>query len=159
MTHALSAGVPAIPRGTWRDHPNFQTQTLLLGSHRNFRRVSQWLIERAEQGEASSLRWPFDRWKGAMHGHEHYEESKLYPFLARRFGIDLSVMQQGHEALQHAEEQVFAAFDSGHVAIEALRLHHDILIAHLELEEDHVIPCLLSLTAEEFEAYSRARVT
>lgn len=156
MTHAQSTGVPTIARHAWRDHPNFHTQTLLLGSHRSFRRVSQWLIERAESGETGALRWPFDRWKGAMHGHEHYEESKLYPFLARRFGVDLGAMQAGHAALQDAEDQVFTAFDTGVGAVEALRRHHDVLLAHLELEEDCVIPCLLALTAAEFEAYSRS---
>lgn len=155
MTHSPSAGVPTIARNTWRDHPNFKSQALLLRSHRSFRRMSLWLLERAESGETTQLRMPFRHWKAAMHGHEHYEESKLYPFLERRFGVDLSAMLDGHEALHRCEERVYVAFAEGSGIVEALRAHHEALLPHLELEEDVVIPCLLTLTAEEFEDYSR----
>ena len=154
MTHRPILGVPTIARHTWREHPNFKTQALLLRSHRSFRRVSEWLLERAESGETAQLRMPFRHWKGAMHGHEHYEESKLYPFLERRFGVDLSELQAGHEELQRCEELVYAAFTEGTGLTEALREHHNALLPHLEFEEDVVIPCVLSLTAEEFEDYS-----
>lgn len=154
MTLHTVAGVPSIARSVWHDHPKFPTQTLLLGSHRNFRRVSAHLVERAAAGENLALRGLFTAWKAAMHSHERYEEGKLYPYLAHRFGIDLGVLEAGHEALAEAEDAVFEAF-GGQGLAEAMRHHDAVLLPHLELEEDVVIPCLLSLSAQDFAAYSR----
>ena len=138
--------VRALPRSTWDAHPNFPTQTLLLASHANFRRVSAHLIEHPEH----SL---YRRWIRAMRSHEHYEERKLYPFLERRWGVSFADAIEGHEALHRLEGDVLAAFASGRGASEAMREHDEVLRAHLDLEEDLVIPMLLELRPEEFRRY------
>ena len=43
----------------------------------------------------------------------------------------------------------------GHVLVAALRNHDDVLGAHLDLEEELVIPCLLALTPDELDDYCR----
>ena len=163
----LAAGTPAaqealaLARDQWRTHPHFAQQALLLGSHRNFRRIGAQLISWAEEGVSErSIRHVFDGWKQAMHSHERYEEYKLYPFLEERWGLSCTAAIAGHEQLHAAEASVRAASNGDGAAsaalAQALRDHHTILLAHLDLEEALVIPALLALTPEEFTAYYRA---
>lgn len=154
-------GPPAVPRTAWAEHPRFPTQTLLLGSHANFRRISRVLLARAEAGrDSQAIRWVFRQWKAAMHSHEHYEERKLYPYLAHRWGLSFDAARAGHDALREAEEAVLEACAEPGPATpalaEALRVHDAVLDRHLELEEDLVIPALLGLAPEEFERYTRS---
>jgi hypothetical protein len=148
---------PNIPRADWTNHPRFATQALLLGSHANFRRISHHLVTRAEAGESTARdRTLFEMWKRAMGGHEAYEERKLYPFLARRWGISCATAEAGHTLLGVLDTAVRSAFSSGAGVAKALRAHHDTLMAHLDYEEALVIPLLLALEPAEFAAYSRA---
>lgn len=146
-------------RREWISHPNFPQQTLLLGSHDNFRRISRRLIGimTAEGGpsddERRAVAGTFRYWIRAMrYGHEAYEERKLYPFLAERFGVDFGALTEGHEALHEHHDAVFHALSSGDDAAigAALEAHDAVLVDHLALEEDQVIPLLLSLSREEF---------
>lgn len=91
-----------------------------------------------------------------MGGHEAYEERKLYPFLARRWGISCATAEAGHTLLGVLDTAVRSAFSSGAGVAKALRAHHDTLMAHLDYEEALVIPLLLALEPAEFAAYSRA---
>ena len=163
----LVAGTPvatealALPRSQWNSHPRYGSQTLLLSSHANFRRLGSTLIDWADEGVSErSIRHLFDGWKQAMHSHERYEEYKLYPFLEERWGLSCTAAIAGHEQLHAAEASVRAASNGDGAAsaalAQALRDHHTILLAHLDLEEALVIPALLALTPEEFTAYYRA---
>ena len=147
----------AIPRHAWVSHPNFPSQVLLLGSHENFRRISRHLIERAEAGDdlyyVGAL---YRRWIAAMRSHEHYEEEKLYPFLAQRWGVSFSDAQAGHEALHQRDRAVqwalVGADKDAAPLVAALQAHDKTLVAHLEVEEDLVIPALLQLDHAEFRS-------
>ena len=158
---AAPASVPLCPRESWAEHRNFPDHVLLLGSHENFRRISAHLVEHVEHdpGWAESL---YRRWKAAMGSHEAYEERKLYPFLASRWDVSCEKAERGHHVLHEHDAKVRAAFhkargdrsEANLAAIkEALRGHDEALREHLVLEEDLVIPLLLELSREEFEAY------
>jgi hypothetical protein len=153
----------ALAPERWSAHPGFPQQTLLLGSHRNFRRISAVLNERAEQGfDTGGLRRLFWSWKSAMRGHEHYEEGKLYPYLERRWGLSFDDAVAGHRALSNAEMEVFAELQApgpaGPTLVAVLAAHHELLIEHLALEEARVIPALLALTPAEFEDYTMSDI-
>jgi hemerythrin superfamily protein len=159
VPHALAAReiLPShlhIQRSEWRTHAHYPRQTLLLRSHDGFRSTSQALMEACLRGvQAARIRAYFGAWKGAMHSHEGYEEHKLYPFLEARWGVSMDLARQGHEALSSCEDAVFSAEEGS--LLEALREHDRVLGDHLELEEDLVIPALLQLEPEEFDALTR----
>ncbi len=144
-----------IKREHWEDHEHYPAHVLLLGSHENFRAVSSLLVDRARRsGYTPGIESLYRRWKSAMRGHEYYEENKLYPYLAKRWGVSFHDAEAGHEALRTRDREVLASFldDSSSTAlVDALVRHHDVLIEHLRYEEDLVIPLLLELSSEEFE--------
>jgi hypothetical protein len=169
ISHQVRPQVPQIPRAQWPTHPRFGTQVLLLRSHEGFRRISAHLLRAAplvdpldplplDPGERTQLARAFVGWISAMRSHEAYEEHKLYPFLRARFSIDFAAARAGHAALHEVQVRVRAAFlDADTQAgrdelLSALRAHDSALRGHLELEEDLVIPALLSLRPAEFEA-------
>ena len=151
------------PPAEWAAHPHFPSQALLLGSHRNFRRVSAALIQMAAEQEPGwraacmSLFW---RWQAAMGGHEGYEEGKLYPYLALRFGVDLTGLEAGHEGLHTLADAVYVALADGSDAAVGLAFadYDAALQAHLQEEEGIVIPLLLAMSPEEFLWYSEGRI-
>ncbi len=152
---------PALTRVDWLVHPRFPDQTLLLRSHQGFREISRALTERAAAlppGAAegvASVGWQFEGWTRAMRSHEHYEEHKLYPYLARRYETTMECLVSQHGALHRAADQVRAAVsarDPGGLA-GALDEHRRVLVAHLAEEEEVVIPMLLELAPKEFAAY------
>ena len=169
--NAPGLAVPKIPREEWTSHPRFRTQALLLGSHSNFRRLSRYLIEKASIEEFVGLHSLFDRWIAAMRSHEAYEERKLYPYLEYRWGVSLSEARDGHDALHSRADEVVEAFRSlsrpagsrastelpeDNLVLSALEAHDEALDAHLDVEEDAVIPLLLALPPEEFDRYYRS---
>jgi hypothetical protein len=142
----------ALPRSAWDAHPHFPAQTLLLRSHQSFRSESRRLIARADSGAGRSAVLPsFSWWKSAMRSHEHYEESKLYPYLTHRWGLDCGPLTTGHHALATADAAVRAS--DGPDLVLALEAHHEVLMEHLDAEERLVIPALLALTPSEFAEY------
>jgi len=153
--------LPQIPRHQWTAHPRFESQALLLGSHENFRAISEHLIAAAEAGESDvaigSLYW---RWIAGMRSHEAYEEHKLYRYLAHRWGADFSVAEAGHVRLHACDRAVRAALvDPQSAALaSALREHDAVLREHLEHEEDLVLPLLLELSPGEFDRFSRSPI-
>ncbi len=154
--------VLSLARDRWSAHPHWPHQTLLLGSHDMFRKTSLSLVARAESGaDAEPVHWVFRAWKGVMHSHERYEEYKLYPYLTRRWGLAMSAAEDGHAALGAAEAEVFALRASGPSTLalaDALRHHDDVLVDHLALEEELVIPALLALEPAEFETLLRTDI-
>jgi len=95
-----------------------------------------------------------------MKSHEGYEEGKLYPYLHARFGVRMQVLVEQHEDLGVAEERVRAAYRNGNSleAAHAFKKHDEILVPHLALEEQMVIPLLLDMSAEEFDRYSQSSI-
>lgn len=165
MQTAVDRSVLSLPREQWADHPRYPQQVLLLGSHRQFRHLSRVLTQRAENGgDTTAIRWLFEQWKQMMtHGHERYEEHKLYPYLEARWGISCSDLREGHADLHACDAAVREALaasgsDASPALAEALRAHDAVLNAHLDLEEAVVIPALLALAPEEFETYSRSDI-
>jgi hypothetical protein len=158
-----SVVAPGLDRAQWQSHPHFPGQTLLLGSHDNFRRVSSYLVEVAAAGEAArSIGGTYRRWIAAMRAHEAYEEGKLYPFLERRWGASFAAAERGHRALHDAHDQVMSALAAGDPSFDtladgtlhrALERHDRVLRDHLSLEEALVIPLLLALSPDEFSEY------
>ena len=146
---------PKIPRAEWSQHPRFATQALLLGAHANFRRISAHLVSQAQvAAPLAPIADLFVRWKQAMGGHEAYEERKLYPYLARRWGVSFATAEAGHAVLGVLDSGVRSRLSSGRGLAEALLKHHEALLAHLDYEEELVIPLLLGLTPAEFSQYS-----
>ena len=148
----------SLPREDWPGHPHFPHQTLLLHSHESFRRTGALLLRRARDGgDAPGIGKVFRAWKSAMRSHEAYEEFKLYPYLERRWGLSMHAAERGHRALGDADAAVREALASGPASpalCDALDRHQEVLLAHLELEEQLVIPALLALTPDEFEQYT-----
>ena len=144
-----------LPRADWAHHPRFPHQTLLLGGHAGFRRTSRSLVDSSSAGRSPrGLLWVFRTWKAAMHSHERYEETKLYPYLEARWGLSMEPARSGHDVLARCERDVLAAAAAGGDRFEAtLRAHDEVLCAHLDLEEQLVIPALLALEPEEFDDY------
>lgn len=172
--------VPALAREHWPAHPRFPAQTLLLDAHESFRKRAVWIRERVEAiaplglAPPASLdrrqRWrlrmadDFAWWMKGMRGHERYEERRLYPFLARRYGVSFAALEQAHRMLHENERAVldsFAALTPGagdeparHAELlAALRGYEDALRAHLATEEESIIPMLLALEPSEFDAF------
>ncbi len=163
-TPSITNGLPQLPREEWATHPHFPAHVLLLGSHENFRDINAHLVTECERGAPlPMLEFHYRRWIAAMRSHEAYEERKLYPFLARRFGVSsesgpIAESERGHVALHAAHDEVVAAFSSGARprVLTALRSHAAVLNAHLEQEEEMVIPALLALSPQEFREYYNA---
>jgi len=156
----------AVPRERWAEHPRYPSQTLLLGSHRNFREISRALVAaslsdtppRSPASAASALdvrQRLFDQWQSAMRSHEAYEEHKLYPFLRHRFGVETGSLEAGHQTLHVIAGELRGASREGDDARWSARIRrYDVLLhEHLRDEEDLVIPCLLALEPREFVAY------
>ena len=145
-----------LPRSEWDAHPHYPRQTLLLGAHEGFRRLSRGLVDRAASGgDIRNIGWVFEYWKAGMSGHEAYEEGKLYPYLEARWDVSCEPLREGHEALADVDHQVRAAITARDrdALCEALEAHDRVLDAHLEAEEALVIPALLALEPSEFDVY------
>ncbi|MEL6181828.1 MAG: hypothetical protein AAFS10_22905 [Myxococcota bacterium] len=189
-----SCALPDLPRASWTTHPNYPTQALLLNGHAHFRTISRALRERADtvaqqlaDGSATSPSAlaerltaslvAFHQWTRMMRSHEHYEEHKLYPYLAHRYGLSTAQMEGEHASLHQTGDAVSTAFleaivglsgsdttsvHAAHEAVErlqeALRAHDMNLLEHLEHEEDTVIPLLLHLPREEFRRYYEGHI-
>ncbi len=154
-----------LDRNEWPKHPRYPSQVLLIGSHVNFRRISKFLVDmaRSELEAATakdvvrqSMSSLFERWQAAMAGgHEPYEEYKLYPYLEARFSVSLASLRRGHEGLDEHRALVREAFASGDDELirTTVEQFDEELVCHLDEEEEMVIPLLLELSPEEFEAY------
>ncbi len=171
MTDPIPQSDNERPRAEWLSHPNYPDQVLLLGSHTNFRRISQQLVDQpaAPTGLLAQFH-QFKQWKDAMAAHEHYEEHKLYRYLARRFDISTERLSAGHRELRHADDAVRSAFQEAIDAdiedkevacktlLAALRKHHEALLKHLTDEEDVIIPLMLDLPAPEFQEFKSTSI-
>ena len=155
-------------RASWKDHPNYRTQGLLLGAHENFRRISRHLVDEAassfdrdpDAAPRPDLLDLFTRWNSAMRNHEAYEERKLYPYLHAKHGVDCSELEAQHARLGTAENDLHVAYDDNdrRQVADVLRLHDSILVPHLAQEEDMVIPWLLGMSPDDFRSYYHSSI-
>ena len=172
----------ALPhRQSWFAHERFPRQALLLESHDSFLAATEQFLERVKRVEsgqglktrqllrfAGRLEEEFRNLQWSMGCHERYEESKLYPFLTRRFGADCTALAAGHSHLhqlgagcEQSLAQAAADLRDGGTqnfagAQERVRSYHAALAQHLADEESLVIPLLLSLSPADFAEYSGA---
>jgi hypothetical protein len=165
MQTVVDHSVLSLPREQWLEHPHYPQQALLLGSHRHFRRLSRILAQRAENGgDTTAIRRLFVQWKHMMtHGHERYEEHKLYPYLEARWEISCGALREEHADLHACDAAVREALDSSDseaspALAEALWAHDAVLNEHLDREEEIVVPALLALSPGEFETYSHSDI-
>jgi len=153
----------------------------LLESHDGFIAAVDQFLERISQVEtglqlnarqvqrfAGRLAKEFRELQWGMGCHERYEESKLYPFLAQRFGAVCEPLAEQHESLHAlgAECETLLAAAAAELAtgspldlVAAKNLVDDyrqLLTNHLRQEEEIVIPLLLSMSPREFQCYSVA---
>ncbi|KAJ3176562.1 hypothetical protein HK101_010403 [Irineochytrium annulatum] len=170
-----------LPRSSWPSHPRYPSNVLLLRGHASFRATSKeiWTglmtmdhvtFKSRETGLGPRVyRRMFESWHANMGGHERYEETKLYPYLCRRFGVDTEWLRREHEELHAARDAVLVAFKQyenlevtplantaekmGGNLFEAMDAYDKLLTVHLMEEEELVIPLLLALSTEEFEFY------
>jgi iron-sulfur cluster repair protein YtfE (RIC family) len=158
----LSVARPLFSREAWTLHPHYPDHVLLVGSHQNFKRISTILVERASTLTApAEAQWRdetkrlFQWWQSGMRSHEHYEETKLYPYLEARYCMSLGPLVSDHGELDDGRSAVTNALtEPAHLPIQdALRSFHEVLVGHLQHEEDLVMPMLLELNRTEFQRF------
>ncbi|KAI9342641.1 hypothetical protein BDR26DRAFT_894633 [Obelidium mucronatum] len=192
-THrALIAALPKhlqIPRELWASHKNYTNNILLIQGHKRFRKASADILEgirsldhdsfKTQSGDSPrSLLSHFRSWHTSMGSHEAYEESKLYPFLCRRWDVDTRYLKQEHQEMHEKRDLVLAAFHrylnfenspqqygsdsliaAGTLLESAMADYDSFLRLHLAEEEEFVVPMLLELSREEFQEYYDTRAT
>lgn len=141
-------------RTTWRKHPNAPgPASMLLYIHDHFRTASARLRSQAAKGAGVSvLARDFAPLAEVLHHHHHAEEMMLFPAIARATGVAPARLVEDHAELMRAIDEVTASFtDSGaRTRIEAAAATFDeILRAHLDREEELVVPVLLAMTPGE----------
>ncbi|KAI8619373.1 hypothetical protein BC830DRAFT_1104644 [Chytriomyces sp. MP71] len=129
----------------------------------------------ADGQSAKDLMAAFTRWHGAMRMHEHYEESKLYPFLSRRWKVNPTYLSSEHDEMHEKRDAVLASFNEylilaassrrsleqvktvGNELVARMKTYDSLLRMHLNEEEEFVIPMLLELSRQEFDEYYDTR--
>jgi iron-sulfur cluster repair protein YtfE (RIC family) len=137
----------------WREHPNADGPALMLLSiHDQFRAASTHLVRLvAEDQSPAVFRRVFSRLAHVLHAHHHAEEAMVFPLIRRRTGVAPEQLQADHDELTAAIEAVetsLGAQDSARVG-EAIKRFDEILVAHLDREEELVIPVFLQLQPHE----------
>ncbi len=135
---------------TWRAHPNAMgPASILLGIHARFREASADLVEQRDPTVIARAFLPLAR---TLHHHHHAEEAMLFPLVEKRTRIAPEQLQADHDELTEAIDAVEAGLRAP-LAIDALvplvQRFHEVLVAHLDREEELVVPVLLELTPEQ----------
>ena len=137
----------------WREHPNAAGPALMLLSiHDQFRAASNHLVHLVADDQGLAAIWRvFSRLAQVLHNHHHAEEAMVFPLIRRRTGVAPEQLQADHDELTAAIEAVetsLGAEGSARVG-EAITRFHEILVAHLDREEELVIPVFLQLQPHE----------
>ncbi|KAJ3244785.1 hypothetical protein HDU78_010472 [Chytriomyces hyalinus] len=159
-----------------RSHDTFRnhSKTVLNG----IRNLNHAAFQTASGASPKVLRDQFLKWHNNMGNHERYEESKLYPFLARRWAIDTLYLTKEHGEMHQKRDQVLALFSkylnfennpSQHgkptvtAAAKELELameDYDTYVRiHLQEEEEFVVPMVLELEPEEYVEFGELGLT
>jgi hemerythrin-like domain-containing protein len=141
-------------RATWREHPNVGgPASMLLYIHDQFRAASERLRSLVAAGaEAATLARHFRPLAEVLHHHHHAEEVMLFPAVLRSTGVAPQRLVEDHVELTRAIEALEASLTNTtpRGAIEsAVATFDDVLVAHLEREEQLVVPVLLAMTPAE----------
>lgn len=128
----------------WRTHPNANgPAAMLLAIHDQFRAAANRLLELREVRSIARVFIPL---ANTLHHHHHAEEEMLFPLVERRTGVAPSRLQSDHDDMTAAigdVEDTLAA--GGEPLVAAVIRFHDILMPHLDREEELVVPLLLEL--------------
>jgi hemerythrin-like domain-containing protein len=109
------------------------------------------LVLIGEPGDLGWLRRAFVPLAQTLHHHHHAEEVMLFQLVHERTGDAPTELVDDHGALTRAIAAVADTLARGErvEARAAIVTFDEILVAHLDREEELVIPILLGMTAEE----------
>ncbi len=150
----VSATLPDHSRAVWRFHDNFNALLdFWLRRHGNFRLLLSDLLRSVEefgadgpdQGEEEQLMEMWSLFRGQLDQHQQVEDGVYFPVITSmnpHFTSAFELLSQDHEAIEDCLDAVENA-DDGAGMMEALHLLSDKILAHLEAEEDLIMPLVL----------------
>jgi DUF438 domain-containing protein len=128
---------------------------MMLAIHDQFRATSHHLVHLvAREHGLATIERVFSQLAHVLHHHHHAEEAMVFPLVRRRTGIAPDQLQADHDEMTtsiEAVERALGARDAARVA-EAITRFHEILVTHLDREEELVIPIFLQLQPQELWA-------
>ncbi len=141
-------------RAAWRENPNVAgPASMLLYIHDHFRAAGSRLRSLVTAGaDFATVAREFRPLAEVLHLHHHAEEATLFPAVLRATGVAPEQLVLDHAELTRAIAAVEASLTStaSPAAIaEAVTTFDDVLTAHLEREEQLVVPVLLAMTPAE----------
>jgi DUF438 domain-containing protein len=149
--------MPSTDRtAAWRAHPNADgPAAMMLAIHDQFRATSHHLVQLAAQGPAfAAIARVFMPLAQVLHHHHHAEEAMVFPFVHRQTGTAPAQLQTDHDEMTAAIDAVAASLrEREHTRLaEAITRLHEILMTHLDREEELVIPVFLDVRPHELWA-------
>lgn len=150
----VSADLPDHRRSVWRFHDNFNALLdFWLRRHGNFRlllsdllrSVDEFGADGPDQGEEDQLMEMWSLFRGQLDQHQQVEDEVYFPVITAMnpdFASAFDLLAQDHGAIEECLDAVENA-DDGAGMMEALHLLNDKILAHLEAEEDLIMPLVL----------------
>ena len=150
----VSADLPDHRRSVWRFHDNFNALLdFWLRRHGNFRlllsellrSVDEFGADGPDQGEEDQLMEMWSLFRGQLDQHQQVEDEVYFPVITAMnpdFAPAFDLLAQDHGAIEECLDAVENA-DDGAGMMEALHLLNDKILAHLEAEEDLIMPLVL----------------
>lgn len=128
---------------------------MMLAIHDQFRAISDHLVELvARRVPVAAISRVFRPLAQVLHHHHHAEEAMVFPFVHRQTGTAPEHLQTDHDEMATAIDAVEASLvegDPDRIA-HAITHLHGILVTHLDLEEELVIPVFLQTPPHELWA-------
>lgn len=123
---------------------------MMLAIHDQFRAASHHLVQLVARGAGVvAIGRVFSQLAQVLHHHHHAEEAMVFPLVQRRTGLAPERLQTDHDEMTAAISAVETALDAGANVAEAITTFHEILIPHLDREEELVIPIFLQVPPQE----------
>jgi hemerythrin-like domain-containing protein len=126
---------------------------MMLSSHDQFRTASKRLRSLVAAGtDAADLARMFRPFAEVLHHHHHGEELMVFPAVLRATGVAPERLVADHVELMRAIDDVaksFAAPTTAERMAAAVTTFDEVLCAHLDREEELVVPVLLAMTPAE----------
>jgi hypothetical protein len=142
-------------RAKWLAHPHAAGPAgTLLSIHDQFHAAAERLAFLLAREIGPDLGWvarAFRPLAQTLHHHHHAEEAMLFPLIERRTDVAPARLVSDHEELTRAideVEQSLAGTDKAR-ATAAVATFAEVLVTHLDREEELVIPVLLSMPPAE----------
>ncbi|KAI8619372.1 hypothetical protein BC830DRAFT_1104640 [Chytriomyces sp. MP71] len=163
--------------GSWmRSHDTFRRHA--KGILDGIRTLDQTTFLTALGKSPKVLREQFEKWHNNMGSHERYEESRLYPFAARRWDVDTRYLTSEHGTMHSQRDLVLGLFAQllnfegtpaqygtpalacAVAKLEATMADYELYVCvHLAEEEEFIVPMFLELTVEEYKDYEDLGLT